>query len=251
MQQLSDYLLCQRPTRLPNRDRVPDAATCGLASAALLVLVLLIGASLGLLVRSARLQREAVAAITRAGGSVVYQQSWIDKALAAGAKKPGAARWLADQLGIDFYTRVIYASGSPHAGDAELTHIGRLTSLQRLWLAGSECTDSGLANLQSLSQLETLDLGSTKITNAGLAHLSGLTGLSELDLSHTGITGKGLAHLDRMKHLHILNLEGCQIDDAGLASLAVLTNLEGLTLSGCLIGNEGLATSPACRSCKS
>lgn len=42
----------------------------------LLVLVLVIGAGLGWIVRAARIQREAVAAITRAGGSVKYDWKW-------------------------------------------------------------------------------------------------------------------------------------------------------------------------------
>jgi hypothetical protein len=42
----------------------------------LIVLVLVIGAGLGWIVRSARMQREAVAAIKNAGGSVSYDWRW-------------------------------------------------------------------------------------------------------------------------------------------------------------------------------
>jgi hypothetical protein len=42
----------------------------------LIVPVLVIGAGLGCVVRSARIQREAVAAIQRAGGSVTYGWEW-------------------------------------------------------------------------------------------------------------------------------------------------------------------------------
>jgi hypothetical protein len=42
----------------------------------LIVLVLVVGAGLGWTVRSARIQRDAVAAIERAGGSVGYHFQW-------------------------------------------------------------------------------------------------------------------------------------------------------------------------------
>ncbi len=44
----------------------------------LIVVVLLIGGSLGWIVRSAHTQRDAVAAIGRAGGSVRYESGWTD-----------------------------------------------------------------------------------------------------------------------------------------------------------------------------
>jgi hypothetical protein len=43
----------------------------------LIVVVLVMGAWPGWLVRSAQIQREAVAAITRAGGSVRYSSEWM------------------------------------------------------------------------------------------------------------------------------------------------------------------------------
>ncbi len=42
----------------------------------LILLVLVFGASLGWMVRSARIQRDAVAAIESAGGSVYYDWQW-------------------------------------------------------------------------------------------------------------------------------------------------------------------------------
>jgi hypothetical protein len=66
----------------------------------LIVGALASGAALGWLVRSARIQREAVAAITRAGGFVLY--NWEDKNTDhPWSLIPWAPRWFVDLI-IDF-----------------------------------------------------------------------------------------------------------------------------------------------------
>ena len=67
----------------------------------LIILVLVIGGGMGWLVRSARLQRAAVAAITSAGGTVEYD--WQ----ASGAGAPSwLSGWLAEHIGTDYLGRV-------------------------------------------------------------------------------------------------------------------------------------------------
>jgi internalin A len=68
----------------------------------LIVLVLLIGSWLGWIIRSARIQREAVAAIERAGGSVQYRS----------AETKSRSWWpkpLVDRLGVDYFDHVVGA----------------------------------------------------------------------------------------------------------------------------------------------
>jgi hypothetical protein len=66
----------------------------------LIFLVLVIGIGLGWLVRSARIQREAVVAIEKAGGHVTYDWAFINGTSVAGGK-PWAPQWLVDTLGVD------------------------------------------------------------------------------------------------------------------------------------------------------
>ncbi len=66
----------------------------------LMVLVLVIGAGLGWLVRSTRIQREAVAAIRDAGGSVKYGWERNNGCDIRGGK-PWAPTWLVDLMGVD------------------------------------------------------------------------------------------------------------------------------------------------------
>jgi hypothetical protein len=75
----------------------------------LIVLVLVLGAGLGWLVRGARIQREAVAAITIPGGAVRYDwEGTIEGFVPEG--KLWAPRWLVDLIGVDYFGHVISAS---------------------------------------------------------------------------------------------------------------------------------------------
>ncbi len=119
----------------------------------LIVIVMVIGGWLGWIVRSARIQRDAVAAIENAGGSVSYDWEWNN-----GKGIPGgtawAPRWLVDLIGVDYF--------------------GHVTDV-----------------IPGMKNLSLLNLMSTKITDAGLAHLKGLTNLREVYLDDTRVTGSG------------------------------------------------------------
>jgi hypothetical protein len=74
---------------------------------ALIVLVLVIGGGLGWFVHSVRIQRDAVAAIRKAGGLVWYdwQANAAGKTLPTG--RPWAPNWLVDALGVDYFGYVV------------------------------------------------------------------------------------------------------------------------------------------------
>jgi internalin A len=231
---------------------------------ALIVLVLLIGAGLGWMVRSARIQRDAVAAIEKAGGWVKYDWECSNRNDIPGGK-PWAPGWLVDLIGVDFFghvTAVWFNRGA--ADDAAIVELGRLSQLQSLDLAASPVSDAGLAHLKRLPNLSSLklcsrnvsdtglahlkgfthlaelDLSGTQITDAGLAHLKGLTKLSELDLSRVGVTDAGLAHLKGMTKLAVLYLMHNQVSDAGLAYLTGLSSLSYLDLGGTQVTDTGI-----------
>jgi Leucine rich repeat len=125
----------------------------------MIVVVLVIGVGLGWLVRSAHVQRGAVAAIRTPGGSVTLS--------------------LED-------TKIT---------DAGLTHLQTLKKLQILDVSGTRVSDSGMSQLKGLSSLYSLSLGRTRISDAGLAHLKRLTKLSTLDLRGTPVTDAGVNEL--------------------------------------------------------
>ncbi len=200
----------------------------------LIVLVLVVGAGLGWIVRAARIQREAVAAIEQAGGSVQY-----DRDLKTGlARSPQGPQWLVDRVGVDYFANVVVVRLPPkraliwfeRGADAELAYVGRLHRLERLWLSDSTVTEAGMAHLAGLTHLESLGLRNTPITDGGMAHLAGLKSLKVLDLAGTEITDAGLAAmgLDQLVGLEDLDLTFTKVSDSGLARVKRLTRLKKL-----------------------
>ena len=183
---------------IPRASRVPGVAICAFSVRGLIALVLVIGAGMGWIVRSAHIQRDAVAAITRAGGWVRYDRGWTksNPTLVAKTSNPG---WLADLIGIDYigHVTVVWLTASQTVNDATIVQVGRLTRLQKLRLDQSSVSDTDLAHLSTLTALSRLNLEGTRISDAGLAHLKGLTKLSSIDLDGTRVTDAGVQELQR------------------------------------------------------
>ena len=185
----------------------------------LIILVLVLGAALGWLVRSARTQREAVAAIKKAQGRVLYNWELKDGRHTQDGR-PSWRKWLDDRLGVDYFNHVTMAVFPRDATDAEMAHLGNLAVIDTLVFDPSNVSDLGLAHLERLTslrwftisssvgstdtrimrfkfltRLQGLNLDSSDVTDAGLTHVKGLARLELLGLSNTGITDEGLVHL--------------------------------------------------------
>jgi hypothetical protein len=164
----------------------------------LILIVVVLGAGLGWIVRQAHVQRDAVAAIRNAGGWVSYNWEWdYGKSFPGG--RPWAPSWLVELTGVDFFGHVtaITLIGSSRTTNTTLAEVGRLNHLQKLWLDFTQVTDAGLVHLQGLTNLSTLTLNGTQVTDAGLVHLKGLTNLSDLWLNGTQVTDAGVDELKR------------------------------------------------------
>ena len=207
----------------------------------LIVLVLLVGVWLGWIVRIARIQREAVAAIMGAGGGVKYdweRERRRGKVIPGG--RPRAPKWLADLVGVDYFGHVNRVGLGRSLSDTVMREVGRLTQLEHLSLYDSSPTDTGLVHLKGLTKLRELNFVFTNISDAGLAHLSTLTDLSKLTIVSTSVTDAGLVHLKGLNKLSELDLRFTQVTDAGLAHLKGLTNLKVFNLSGTQVTDAGV-----------
>ena len=173
---------------------------------ALIALVMAIGVFLGWYVRTVQVQRDAVAAIKKAGGAVAYDWEWgnYNPDIIDSNGKPRAPRWLASRVGVDYVANVVHVSLVPHratdptrANDETLAHVGRLGRLDSLILCDTAVTDAGLAHLRGLTKLRGLNLLHTQISDTGLAYLKGLTHLRSLLLAGTRITDDGVLELEK------------------------------------------------------
>src|SRR5262249_51990177 len=149
----------------------------------LMVLVLFLGGGFGWVVRRTHIQRDAVAAIRRGGGAVVYDWQSPNGQFNKNANPPGP-RWLVDALGPDFLGSVKAAQIGPRDADAVMAHIGQLHRLEELSIRPrSTLTNAGMVHLRGLARLKTFGIGDAKITGAGLANLAALTQLRSLNLN--------------------------------------------------------------------
>ncbi len=162
----------------------------------LVVLILVIGGYLGWIVHTARVQRDAVAAIRKLEGTVRYDWERKDGLNRPNAK-PWWPRWLVDSFGIDYF--------------------GHVTQVRVV--AVHELSEAELIQISHLTQLEELDLHRSPVTDARLAHLEGLTDLQSLILFHTPISDAGLVHLRKLTRLRTLSIEDTKVTDAGVREL--------------------------------
>ena len=115
----------------------------------LIVLVLVIGVWVGWIVRSARIQRAAVAVITQAGGRVAYDWEKSSNAVGFSGAGPWAPRWLVDLIGVDYFGHVTEAGFDPTCvPDEVLAQVGRLRQVEELYLNRTSVSDAGLCNLR-------------------------------------------------------------------------------------------------------
>ena len=179
---------------------------------------------LGVEMRKAREQKEAVAELEKSGCLVPYEWWPFDAdgepdllSLDEQSQSPGPA-WLRNVLGADFLSEAVTVYFDRQADDTPMKPIARLAGMKVLWL-NPKVTDDGLENLRDLSELRRLGLIEANVTDAGIVHLAGLTKLQSLFLDGTQVTDVGLASIVGLTQLRRLSLDGTRVTDAGLGNL--------------------------------
>jgi internalin A len=209
----------------------------------LIVIVLVIGGSLGWVVHSARVQREAVAAIEKAGGTVLYVwgRSRHSTPPPPGTLRlePWAPTWLVKLVGVDYFDRVVQVALNKEDSSAALPYIRDLPHIRFLSLEAPCVTNVDLEYLEGLHELELLSLNDN-VTDAGMKHLKGLSSLGKLYLGGTRISDAGLAELEPLHRLWYLSLPETDVSDAGLAHLKKLAGLRHLNLCGTRVTDAGI-----------
>ncbi len=208
----------------------------------MVVIVLMVGVCLGLgvrIVRVARIQPEAVAAIAKARGTVIYD--WQTNNSSPGrVRKPPWPGWLVNLVGAEYFGNVVSVV-LPSASEDDLIHVGQLRRLRTFQIDKPDMTDAGLAHLRGLTNLSKLDLAGTRVTDAGLVNVKELINLFVFDLSDTNVSDAGLAHLKGMTNLSWLRMNRTHVGDPGLAHLKHMTELYYLGLQKTQVTDAGLA----------
>lgn len=196
---------------------------------------------LGYKVRQAQRQKEAVEAIEKLGGAVMYDFQFDSNGKFNGKATPPGPAWLRKLLGDHLFVNVVRVElfGNTQVTDGDLVHLQELEKLETLNLSITQVTDAGLVHLEGLNQLRELNLSDTQVTDAELFHLQGLDQLERLYLSITPVTDAGLVHLRGLNQLRDLVLSDTQVTDNGLFQLQGLKKLKYLSLEHSHVTDKG------------
>ena len=189
----------------------------------LMVLVLLIAAPASWVAYQIRIQREAIATVRAAGGTVTfdYQRDQVGTNKGGGPvnrTEPAAPRWLRRLLGDELFQEVQTVRFPKPITPTVLAAVGRFAGLEDLTLAEATGAEDGFRHLRGLGRLERVMIGGPGITDAMLDDLAQVAAIRTLLL---GMPQAAVA-------------DGSDITspatDAGFARLAVLLYLEALTI---------------------
>jgi hypothetical protein len=203
---------------------------------------------LGRKIEQKRRAREAVAAIIKAGGIVVYD--YQKPSLKSGqtfkpVEEPNGPALLRNLLGENFFSEVyaVYHNNTTITDD-EIELLERFPRLQDLNLSGCHMSVAGMARISRLTTLRDLALGGIRprddeLAGFDFAQLKALTQLEGLALCDTSVSNHDLGQLKELRQLTNLFLDRTNVTDAGLEELKGLTHLTFLSLSDPNITPEG------------
>lgn len=226
-----------------------------------MLLVLVVGGLIGWKARRASLQRRAVAAIQRLGGSTQYDweaaHDW--RSDPDPASVPGPA-WLRRIIGDEYFQEVAVVSLAPFRDqpdqpieqsayrklkrefDADqLACLDGLEGIEHIELWSTGLGPEGAARLGRLARLKNLALSGAPLGAEALAHLGKLTDLETLFISVEVGDARSLAFLDRLPKLTMLIIWDGPVSDDGLAVIGRRERLEILSIDGAKLTDAGLA----------
>lgn len=122
-----------------------------------------------------------------------------------------------------------------------MKHLGRCTSLKRLYVHDINLKGQELAWISNLKQLEALSLQRTQIDGEFLKHLETVDSLKVLNLSENPITNEDMAQIARFKNLEVLALEDTLITGPGIGELQGMARLNELNIRNCKIQDYDLS----------
>ena len=119
-----------------------------------MVLIVWMAIPLARLAVRARAQKEAVLAISKAGGFVGYDWQFLPDGRSNPAPRPPGQSWIHQWLGPDYFETVERVTlQREDNGDDVMEHVGKLHGLRRISITGTKITDAGIAHLAGLSRL--------------------------------------------------------------------------------------------------
>ena len=217
----------------------------------LLVAVTVLCVWLGFKVNAARRQREAVAALLKAGGHLSYDYQWIvdpvgkppfDHKWDYDALPPGPA-WLRGFLGEEYFREVIEVIFTRAVSEADLKQIAKLPSIWKVYLPGTRILledskesrpieDRDHAVFEGAVRLKYfLFDDASEVHGRGIRYLRNLKELLELRFRSSPLDDSAMENIGELTSLDYLEINNAKFTSAGFKFLRHLPNLKHLILS--------------------
>jgi hypothetical protein len=197
--------------------------------------------AIALVARWAHQRQSAIAAIRKAGGTIVLGargpsrlESWFGPELFGSVNRIDLRSGKVDnellaQIGALKEITGLDLSNA-NIDDAGLVQIADLP-LRKLWLQATHITDASAAIISRMKTLDFLQLNATHLSDHFVEQLDALPRLANLGLRGTRVTGAGMKFLVRHPSLRVLDVYQAAVDDAGVAALVDCHELTRLGLS--------------------
>jgi Leucine-rich repeat (LRR) protein len=246
---------------------VPKRRLLRFSLRAMFVVVTALCIWLGIQVNAARRQREAVTAILKIGGEVLFDYQSVppppgedvDLAVDLHAAPPGP-EWLRSRIGDDYFRNVIsVAIKGKIITESDLKQLSKLPKLKQVFINNTKIVPDGTPIVQSkATENEGRDnpfgtppspstvnsvAGSTvgrRIRDDDLVAFESLNRLTALTINDAEIKGSGLKSVLNLSQLASLGLVNSRVEDAGLEQIGKMVNLKSLSLDGAKITDVGL-----------
>jgi hypothetical protein len=199
-----------------------------------------VATGLGWVVHGVRQQRDAVAELQAAGGSILYDFHVTGERSWSTAGEPRGPQWLRDVLGPEYFDRPDAASITPDdEAMAWVEAVNGLPTVKHLLIGGRHVTDEVLERLDSSEALVELQMAGSSISDAGLAHLAKFPNLRWLVLNGAAIGDEGVDHLTALTKLEELSLKNTRVSDESVDTLRGFPSLKQIDLRGSLVTQDG------------
>ena len=202
-----------------------------------MVMIVLVAIPLARLAVRARAQKEAVLAITKAGGFLGYDWQFLPDGRRKPSPKPPGQSWIHKWLGPDYFQTVEQVSlQREDNGDDLMEHVGKLDGLRIINITGTKITDAGIAHLAGLSRLRMVYFQwDINLTGACLVHLRDKKELKWLGVFTEGLRDDHLKYIEGLDRLETLLLRSPSLGDAGMTHIRGLTALKRLTIDNSMV----------------
>ena len=199
-----------------------------------MVLVVLVAVPTGRMANTIRTQRQAIAAVRAAGGTIMFDYQGVLNPVGPVSPlqppprtEPAAPRWLRRWLGDELFQRVQMVYFNEPVSPSILADVDQFDHLKVFALNQAADDGDGSLHLQQLRRLEDLSLSGPGVTDAILAEIAQLPSLRSLRLRKASATDTGFARLTALRGLVDLTISHCpNVTDLTLAQL--VANLPAL-----------------------